>query len=58
MVDLSRGCDACGGMIGGGYKACAKCQIYFCDLCSYHLMCAQHKTPIVCPMCSGEMKGG
>lgn len=50
MVDLSRPCDACGKMIGGGFKYCPKCQIYLCFLCSYQLMCSQNKFPIECPM--------
>jgi hypothetical protein len=42
MVDLSRACDGCGVMVGGGVKYCPKCKIYFCDLCLYQLMGIQH----------------
>ena len=54
MVGLSRPCDACGKMIGGGFKYCPKCQIYLCFLCSYQLMCSQNKYPVECPMCGGK----
>ncbi|MGA2524756.1 MAG: hypothetical protein ABSF65_11480 [Candidatus Bathyarchaeia archaeon] len=56
MPDLSRPCDACGEMIGGGFHNCPKCQIYFCLLCSYELMRVQKKLPIECPMCGGKME--
>jgi DNA-directed RNA polymerase subunit RPC12/RpoP len=55
MVDLTRPCDACGKMIGGGFKHCPKCQIYFCFLCSYELMVFQKKLPLICPMCGGKL---
>jgi DNA-directed RNA polymerase subunit RPC12/RpoP len=51
MVDLTRACDAYGDMIGGGFKCCPKCQIYFCSLCLYGLMDIQNKLPIKCPIC-------
>ncbi|HKM59419.1 MAG TPA: hypothetical protein VJY36_00955 [Candidatus Bathyarchaeia archaeon] len=56
MPDLSRPCDGCGKMIGGGFHNCSKFQIYFCFLCSYELMSVQKKLPIECPMCGGKME--
>jgi len=50
MVDLTRPCDACGKIIGGGFHLCSKCQIYLCFLCSYKLLSVQNKCPIECPM--------
>jgi hypothetical protein len=46
MLDLSRPCDACGKMIGGGFKYCPKCQIYFCFTCWIELMYIQGKLPL------------
>ena len=37
MVDLSRPCDSCGRMIGGGFYCCTKCKIYFCFYCTLQL---------------------
>jgi len=54
MVNLSRPCDACGKFIGGGFKHCPKCQIYFCFLCLSYLTNFQNKYPIECPMCGGS----
>jgi hypothetical protein len=50
MVDLSRPCDACGGMVGGDAKCCYKRQTYFCFVCSWQLMNSQNKFPVECPM--------
>jgi hypothetical protein len=55
MLDLSRPCDACGKMIGGGFKHCPKCQIYFCFLCGIELLYSQNKLPLECPMCGGKL---
>jgi rubrerythrin len=55
LTRLRQYCDAVGKPIGGGFKHCPKCQIYFCFLCSYELMCAQKKLPLECPMCGGKL---
>ena len=55
MVDLSRPCDACGGMVGGAAKYCLKCQIYFCFVCSWQLMNSQSKFPVECPLCGEKL---
>ena len=54
-LDLTRPCDACGGMIGGGFKQCPKCQIYFCYLCSIEPNAIQKELSIKCPMCEIKM---
>jgi len=54
MVNLTRLCDACGNMIGGGYYHCSKCQIYFCFYCSTQLSWIQKELPLKCPMCGGK----
>jgi hypothetical protein len=51
---LSRPCDACGKPIGGGYRHCPKCKIYFCWYCGIVLMQNSKELPVKCPMC-GEM---
>jgi len=56
MLDLTRPCDACGKMIGGGFKRCPKCQIYFCLACWIELMYSQGKLPLECPMCGGKLE--
>ena len=53
-VDLSRPCDACGKMIGGGFHHCPKCKIYYCFYCLNKLIDLQKKIPAKCPMCNGE----
>ena len=52
-VDLTRPCDACGKMIGGFFKYCPKCNIYFCYICWYQLMCLNK---LFCPMCGGKLE--
>jgi DNA-directed RNA polymerase subunit RPC12/RpoP len=55
--DLARPCDAGGKAIGGGYRRCEKCNIYFCFFCSTQLMLSQHddEIEIRCPMCNEYM---
>ena len=56
--DLSRPCDACGKPIGGGYRKCLKCNIYFCFCCGNQLMLSSKENSIVvrCPMCDEKME--
>ena len=56
FVDLTRPCDACGKIIGGGFKHCLKCNIYLCFLCGYKLLDIQCKFPIECPMCGEKFE--
>jgi len=53
MIDLSRPCDACGRMVGGGVEYCPKCQIYLCFICCHHLRNQQKEITIRidCPRC-------
>jgi len=56
MTDLlARPCDACGRLIGGGYKCCPKCNIWFCWYCAYVLQTTE-KYPPKCPMCGEEFE--
>jgi hypothetical protein len=55
MIDLTRPCDSCGKIIGGGFKHCPECQIYLCHLCSIKLIDIQSKFPIDCPMCGEKL---
>jgi hypothetical protein len=56
MTDLlARPCDACGKPIGGGYKHCPKCNIWFCWYCSYVLQ-IKFEYPPKCPTCGREME--
>jgi hypothetical protein len=56
MVDLTRPCDDCGNIIGGGYHFCPKCQFYLCFLCSMKLLDVQKKMPIECPICGANLE--
>jgi len=57
---LSKPCDACGSMVGGGAKWCPKCKICFCHLCHFDLLMQQRKKylkncKLVCPMWGPEI---
>jgi DNA-binding transcriptional ArsR family regulator len=51
---LARPCDACRKPIGGGYKHCPKCNIYFCFICGYVLQNLSKEFSAKCPMCGEE----
>ncbi len=53
MIDLTRLCDACGKMIGGSFKYCFKCQIYFCSVCWFTIL--QCTVMLSCSMCGGKL---
>ncbi|TRO52562.1 hypothetical protein E2P61_03470 [Candidatus Bathyarchaeota archaeon] len=53
---LARPCDACGKPIGGGFKRCKKCNIYFCWYCKYLLENISEDYPPKCPMCGGDFE--
>lgn len=55
-ADLTRPCDACGKPIGGGFKHCPKCNIWFCFFCGADLMLKQKALPPNCPMCGEKLK--
>ena len=48
--DLSRPCDACGMPIGGGYRHCPKCKIYFCFYCGTEMIRNGSDYPLKCHM--------
>ena len=57
MTDLlARPCGACGNPIGGGYKRCKKCDIWFCFLCKMILIDVTNEFPPKCPMCGGDLE--
>jgi hypothetical protein len=61
FFDLTRPCDACGQMVGGGVHYCPKCKICFCGNCHFELLYQQRKkytksTLLVCPMCGGQFE--
>ncbi len=52
--DLSRPCDGCGRFIGGGYRFCPKCKIFFCIGCGVTYQATVKVYPARCPMCGGK----
>ncbi|MCW4053688.1 MAG: hypothetical protein NWE84_02050 [Candidatus Bathyarchaeota archaeon] len=56
FADLSRPCDACGNPIGGGFKHCKKCNIWFCFYCGTALMNYTGDFPLKCPMRGGKFE--
>jgi len=58
---LSRLCDACGRMVGGGVYYCSVCRIFFCFYCYLQLSIAeilkdQNHVYVDCPMCGRKLK--
>jgi hypothetical protein len=55
-VDLTRPFDACGKPVGGGFRNCPKCDIWFCFYCGIRLINAGYEFPLKCPMCGEKLK--
>jgi hypothetical protein len=59
--NLSKPCDACGHMVGGGVYWCPKCKICLCFQRHFELWDMQRKKDQkdfeqVCPMCGGQFQ--
>jgi len=61
FFNLSKQCDACGNMVGGGVRWCPKCKICFCFQCVHYVLKNQVLKDLNdihphCPICSGDFE--
>ena len=59
--DLTKPCDACGNMVGGGVRWCPKCKICFCGNCYSSFVSNQvledlKNIHLHCPMCGTQFE--